>query len=95
MLFRSATITNSTTSTRCTLYVVDLYSFASFYEKNRYWSHVLGHEGEGSLHAVLQAAGLVEDLSAGLDLRHDDGAAFRLAMTLTELGEENLNEVLL
>ena len=56
---------------------------------------MLGHEGEGSLHAVLQAAGLVEDLSAGLDLRHDDGAAFRLAMTLTELGEENLNEVLL
>ena len=55
---------------------------------------MLGHEGEGSLHAVLQAAGLVEDLSAGLDLRHDDGAAFRLAMTLTELGEENLNEVL-
>lgn len=54
---------------------------------------MLGHEGEGSLHAVLQASGLVEDLSAGLDLQHDDGAAFRVAMTLTERGEEKLSEV--
>jgi insulysin len=60
---------------------------------HRYWSHVLGHEGEGSLHAALQASGLVEDLSAGLDLQHDDGAAFRVAMTLTELGEQKLGEV--
>jgi secreted Zn-dependent insulinase-like peptidase len=31
----------------------------------RYLSHVVGHEGEGSLHSVLQSLGWVEELAAG------------------------------
>lgn len=49
-------------------------------------SHLLGHEGRGSLLSALKAQGWAEGLSAGPGMRHRDFATFRVTIQLTEAG---------
>lgn len=51
-----------------------------------YLSNLLGHEGEGSAHAVLKDAGLINGLSAGAAPFGEHNALFSIAVDLTEAG---------
>ncbi|TFH88291.1 peptidase M16 [Billgrantia azerbaijanica] len=58
-----------------------------------YLGHLLGHEGEGSLFAVLREAGLADGLSAGVmrgDGRH---ALFAVSVSLTSDGAKRLDTI--
>lgn len=59
-----------------------------------YISHVLGHEGPGSLHDVLNARGWVDQLSAGPVHSFSDSMLFTVNITLTQEGDEHRDEVL-
>lgn len=59
----------------------------------RLFSHVLGHEGPRSLHALLRKRGWARGLSAGTGLSIEDCVAFKLSVELTELGEQHVEEV--
>ena len=54
----------------------------------RYLSHILGHEGPGSLTFVLKAGGFVTDLSAGLGYDGAGTSVFKLDIHLTKSGIE-------
>jgi len=58
-----------------------------------YLSHLLGHEGKGSLLSVLKKMGWADGLSAGLGLRHPDTATFEVSIKLTPEGLERSDEV--
>nr|VFK51503.1 MAG: Secreted Zn-dependent peptidases, insulinase-like [Candidatus Kentron sp. TC] len=51
-----------------------------------YLSHIIGHEGKGSLLSLLKDRGWAEALSAGAGFDHPDGATFSISITLTEAG---------
>ena len=53
---------------------------------SRLLSHIIGHEGEGSLHAALKSAGLIQALSAGTSTSHDDFSVFAVTISLTTKG---------
>lgn len=55
----------------------------------RYLGNLLGHEGEGSLHALLKGRGWITSLSAGGGDVGADDAEFTVSMELTEAGVEN------
>ncbi|MCK9468676.1 MAG: insulinase family protein [Porticoccaceae bacterium] len=52
-------------------------------------SHLLGHEGEGTLLAELKSLGLAESLGAGLAFDSRAGAMFTVSIGLTEAGVEH------
>ena len=56
-------------------------------------SHLLGHEGPGSLLSALKARGWAEGLSAGAGLGHRDFATFRVTIQATEDGLDHRDEV--
>nr|VFJ45476.1 MAG: Secreted Zn-dependent peptidases, insulinase-like [Candidatus Kentron sp. FM]VFJ49074.1 MAG: Secreted Zn-dependent peptidases, insulinase-like [Candidatus Kentron sp. FM]VFK06774.1 MAG: Secreted Zn-dependent peptidases, insulinase-like [Candidatus Kentron sp. FM] len=58
-----------------------------------YISHLLGHEGEGSLLSLLKARGWAEALSAGATYNHRDGALFAVSLTLTRKGMEKIDTI--
>ncbi|MGM0434351.1 MAG: insulinase family protein [Pseudomonadota bacterium] len=58
-----------------------------------YLSHLIGHEGRGSLHAVLKEAGLVDKLSAGQSMDTGDQAMMNISMSLTPEGRDQWREV--
>jgi insulysin len=63
------------------------------YKPADYLAHLLGHEGDGSLLAVLREAGLADALSAGVmrgDSRH---ALFAVSVSLTPAGAERLDAI--
>jgi len=51
-----------------------------------YLANVLGHEGDGTLHAVLLEAGLIDGLSAGASTLGEYNSVFSLSLSLTEAG---------
>ena len=57
-------------------------------------SHLLGHEGRGSLLSALKARGWAEGLSAGPGMVHTDFATFGITIQATEAGLANLREVI-
>jgi len=59
-----------------------------------YLCHLIGHEGPGSLHALLNKRGWINGLTAGSAFRGDEGAVVKVGMSLTESGMEHLEEVL-
>mmetsp|Transcript_13269 Transcript_13269/g.27085 ORF Transcript_13269/g.27085 Transcript_13269/m.27085 type:complete len:1231 (+) Transcript_13269:234-3926(+) len=59
----------------------------------RILSHLFGHEGPGSVFALLQDAGLITSLSAGNRVSAPDQNLFQIQMSLTADGEENWKEV--
>ena len=57
-------------------------------------SHLLGHEGRGSLLSALKAHGWAEGLNAGLGMRHRDFATFSITIHATEAGLANRDAVI-
>ncbi|KAG9414885.1 hypothetical protein AC1031_008300 [Aphanomyces cochlioides] len=57
-------------------------------------SHLLGHEGKGSLLAYLKACGYANSLSAGVTKEFHDWAQFTIKMTLTPEGVENHHAII-
>ena len=60
-----------------------------------YLSHLIGHESEGSITALLKEKGWANELSAGLSKSYSDFSAFSVSVELTESGLENVNGVIL
>ena len=58
-----------------------------------YLSHLLGHEGDGSLFACLQAEGLATGVSSGLEATRDFGL-LSVTLALTPDGEAQLERAL-
>ncbi len=56
-------------------------------------AHLLGHEGEGSVLALLKRRGWADGLSAGLGFDHPSAATFQVRIKLTEKGLAHLDEV--
>lgn len=59
----------------------------------RYISHLIGHEGPGSLLAYLKAKGWVNELSAGAASLCPGAGQFSCSMTLTEDGLKHYREI--
>lgn len=60
----------------------------------RYLSHILGHEGHGSLHHVLNQRGLIDTLSAGGGHSFSDTQLFSISISLTREGDACRDQVL-
>jgi len=58
-----------------------------------YLANLLGHEGEGSLFALLKARGWASGLSAGTGVDHRNEATVDVSVSLTEKGLEEVNAV--
>lgn len=56
-------------------------------------AHLLGDEGEGSLHALLQQQGLIDFLSAGLAWQYENGSALVVRIGLTEKGRLHKQQI--
>ena len=56
-------------------------------------SHLVGHEGRGSLLSALKEKGWAEGLSAGAGVSHADFATFGITIRATEAGIANADEV--
>ena len=56
-------------------------------------SHLVGHEGRGSLLSALKARGWAEGLSAGAGIGHPDFATFGIEVRLTEAGLAHVDDV--
>ena len=56
-------------------------------------SHLVGHEGRGSLLSALKKRGWAEGLSAGPGISHPDFATFGITIRATEAGIEKAQEV--
>eukprot|EP01127_Copromyxa_protea_P010614 TRINITY_DN2597_c0_g1_i1.p1 TRINITY_DN2597_c0_g1~~TRINITY_DN2597_c0_g1_i1.p1 ORF type:complete len:920 (-),score=181.97 TRINITY_DN2597_c0_g1_i1:22-2781(-) len=56
--------------------------------------HLLGHEGEGSILALLKKLGLAQSLMAGVMEEGLDYSNFGVSIGLTEKGLENVNQVI-
>lgn len=58
-----------------------------------YISNLLGHEGQGSLHALLKSRGWIESLSAGPGYTDREHGIFNVRMGLTSEGLEHIDEI--
>lgn len=58
-----------------------------------YLGNILGHEGEGSLHAHLTDRGWINYLSAGGSSVDSGNSSFNVSIGLTEAGWQNMDEV--
>ena len=58
-----------------------------------YLNNLLGHEGEGSLHANLKARGWIESLGAGGGRLDTSNAMVSIGVTLTEQGAQHIDEI--
>ncbi len=59
----------------------------------QYLSNLLGHEGEGSLLALLKARAWANSLSAGMGFADDIQASFDISIDLSEQGFEHIDEI--
>jgi insulysin len=57
-------------------------------------SHILGHEGQGSLYDILIKRGLIIDMAAGIESSFERNCMFTLQMKLTNIGYENMENIL-
>jgi insulysin len=62
---------------------------------SKYFSHLIGHEGDGSITALLKRRGWATDLSAGTQHGGAGFDFFKISITLTENGLENYKQVVL
>lgn len=58
-----------------------------------YISHMLGHEGKGSLLSLLKEKGWADGLRSGLGLRHPNNATMGVSISLTPQGLTHVDEV--
>ena len=59
----------------------------------QYFSNLLGHEGEGSLHQLLTRKGWIQSLSAGVGEMDRNTSAMMVNIDLTPLGEQHTDEI--
>ncbi|KAF8460600.1 Metalloenzyme, LuxS/M16 peptidase-like protein [Kalaharituber pfeilii] len=62
-------------------------------QPSRYFSHLIGHEGPGSILAYLKEKGWVIGLRAGVDILCSGAGLFQIGMTLTNQGLEHYEEI--
>lgn len=72
-------------------------SVREFYRSKptRYLAHLVGHESEGSITALLKEKGWANELTAGVSTNYSDFAAFAVTIELTEQGLAQVNDVML
>ncbi|PQP95474.1 insulin-degrading enzyme-like 1 peroxisomal [Prunus yedoensis var. nudiflora] len=58
-----------------------------------YLSHLIGHEGEGSLYSILKTLGWATGLSAGEGDSSLDFSFFRVDIVLTDAGHEHMQDI--
>eukprot|EP00640_Fibrocapsa_japonica_P000489 CAMPEP_0113948168 /NCGR_PEP_ID=MMETSP1339-20121228/68882_1 /TAXON_ID=94617 /ORGANISM="Fibrocapsa japonica" /LENGTH=1055 /DNA_ID=CAMNT_0000955109 /DNA_START=417 /DNA_END=3580 /DNA_ORIENTATION=+ /assembly_acc=CAM_ASM_000762 len=58
-----------------------------------YLSHLIGHEGPGSLHLLLNSRGWINSLSAGVPMKFSDAEYFKVSISLTEEGAKHIDEI--
>ncbi|MAM71046.1 MAG: peptidase M16 [Gammaproteobacteria bacterium] len=58
-----------------------------------YLGNLIGHEGEGSLLSLLRDRGWANGLSAGGGLSYEDNATFSVNISLTEEGQQRIDEI--
>ncbi len=58
-----------------------------------YLGHLLGHEGEDSLLALLRAKGWANGLAAGAGFSYPDVATFTVSVGLTEAGVDHIDDI--
>jgi len=76
-------------------YAFPMPSIDEYYRKKpvQYISNLLGHEGEGSLHALLNEKGWIKGLSAGESQMDDDNSVMSVNISLTEAGAAHVDEI--
>lgn len=57
-------------------------------------SHILGHEGRGSLYEILVKVGLIIDMAAGIESSFERNCMYSIQMKLTDKGYENMEDIL-
>lgn len=57
-------------------------------------AHIIGYEGRGSLYEALNAKEYINALTAGNGISGDNFKDFNLSLELTELGEDNIDDIL-
>ena len=60
---------------------------------DRYLSHLIGHEGKGSLLSLLKDRGWANELSAGVNKNEDNWAVFAVTIDATSEGIKQVNQV--
>ncbi len=67
----------------------------SLYKKkpSNYLSHLIGHEGNGSILELLKQKGWANELSAGMSKNNSDWGCFTVSIDLTDVGLENVDRV--
>ena len=57
-------------------------------------THILGHEGRGSLYEILAKTGMIIDLSAGVESSFERNCMFSIQVKLTQNGYDNMEDIL-
>ncbi|KAL0491918.1 insulysin [Acrasis kona] len=65
-----------------------------YYKPDHYWSHLLGHESEGSIFSCLKNKGWVNSLSAGQTCKFQGNIIFSIVCSMTQQGEVHYNEII-
>jgi secreted Zn-dependent insulinase-like peptidase len=76
-------------------YAFPMPSIQTYYRKKpvQYISNLLGHEGDGSLHALLNEKGWIKELSAGESQIDDGNSVMSVNISLTEAGSVHVDEI--
>jgi insulysin len=76
-------------------YTFPMPSIQTYYRKKpvQYISSLLGHEGAGSLHALLNEKGWIEGLSAGESQMDEGNSVMMVNISLTETGAAHVDEI--
>lgn len=60
----------------------------------RFLSHLLGHEGQNTIHHILCQKGYIASLFAGTDVFQNDRCTFTISVVMTPIGVNNKEEIL-
>ena len=76
-------------------YVFPIPSLKPLYKKKptQYLGNLLGHEGDGSLHKLLNSKGWINVLAAGSSMVDDKHSAMTVSIDLTETGAKHIPEI--
>ncbi len=64
------------------------------FQPEHYISHLIGHEGPGSLHSVLREKGLCNSLTAGLSHTAPGFGFFTVTVDMTEKAMDCVDEII-
>lgn len=80
---------------RALTYTFPIPQMRKYYKEKplNYLGHLLGHEGEGSLLALLRNKGWANGLSAGGGFSYPDVATFTISVGLTAAGVEHIDDI--